>query len=332
MTMIKLDKFFKVKRGDTKNVTQLVESNDSNTVRLISATHFSNGGSIFYIPTNETVFKSGLTINNNGSVGDVFFHNYSFTATSDVTIIIPKDNHTITLLEGLYLKTIIEKQKSRFMYGYKISNDRLKNMLLDIPINIDRNIDWKKMNDTMSEFVNKIPTISKTQNKISSNSISLNDRNWKQFEIKMFFDVYSGKDLPKYDRNDGNIPFIGSSSKKNGVTDWIDGNANKSRYSKNSIGVNRNGSVGYAFYHPYTAYFSGDTRFIKLAKMPLTPKIGLFISTVISQQKEQFGYGFKLGSERLKRLKINLPVDKNEEPDWQFMEDYIKSLPNGDLI
>ena len=24
---------------------------------------------------------------------------------------------------------------------------------------------------------------------------------------------------------------------------------------------------------------------------------------------------------------IQLPVDENDNPDWQFMEDYIKSLP-----
>ena len=72
MTMTKLGDFFRVERGDVKKVTQLTESSAENSIRLISATHFDNGGNLFYIPTTETVYKSGLTINNNGSVGDVF--------------------------------------------------------------------------------------------------------------------------------------------------------------------------------------------------------------------------------------------------------------------
>lgn len=330
--MIKLGDFFDVKRGDTKNVTQLTENNTLNSVRLISATHFENGGSFFYEPTTETIYESGLTINNNGSVGDVFFHNYSFTATSDVTIIIPKDGHIITLEEGLYLKTAIEKQKNRFMYGYKISNDRLRALLVDLPIKNNGNIDWMLMRDKILSITKNMTFSLKTKNVLSNSTISLNDRKWKPFRIDALFDVYTGADLPKYSRNRGTIPFIGSSSKNNGVTDWIDNSANKIKYSKNSLGVNRNGSVGYAFYHPYQAYFSGDTRFLKTKGFKLTPGIGLFLSTTISQQKKQFGYGFKLGSERLKKLKINLPVDENGNPDWQFMEDYIKSLPNGDLI
>jgi len=30
---------------------------------------------------------------------------------------------------------------------------------------------------------------------------------------------------------------------------------------------------------------------------------------------------------RLEKLNIKLPADKNGNPDWKFMEDYIKSLP-----
>lgn len=330
--MIKLGDFFNVKRGNAKKVTQLVKSDAPGSVRLISATQFGNGGNLFYVPTNETVYKSGLTINNNGSVGDVFFHNYSFTATSDVTIITPKNNHVITLEEGLYLKVVIEKQKNKFMYGYKISDDRLKKMLLDIPINENNDINWKAMRKKIHSIIKDMHFPSKTKNKLLSNTISLNDRVWKQFKVKKLFDVYSGADLPKYSRKEGNIPFVGSSSKRNGITDWIDNSANKIKYSKNSIGVNRNGSVGYTFYHPYLAYFSGDTRFLKLKNQKLTPQLGLFLSTAISQQKKQFGYGFKLGSERLKNLQINLPVNHNGNPDWQFMEEYINSLPNGDLI
>lgn len=33
-----------------------------------------------------------------------------------------------------------------------------------------------------------------------------------------------------------------------------------------------------------------------------------------------------------KNMEIKLPVDSNGEPDWQFMENYIKALPYGDRL
>ncbi len=35
----------------------------------------------------------------------------------------------------------------------------------------------------------------------------------------------------------------------------------------------------------------------------------------------------KLGRYRMNETIIMLPVDYNDNPDWQFMENYIKSLP-----
>lgn len=332
MTMTKLGDFFRVERGDVKKITQLTESNAENSIRLISATHFDNGGNLFYIPTTETVYKSGLTINNNGSVGDVFFHNYSFTATADVTVIIPKDNHTITLLEGLYLKTTIEKQKIRFMYGYKISNDRLRDMLLNIPLNENGNISWKTMNDKMLSFISDAPTLPKTKNKLSTNNISLNDKKWKQFVVKDILTVDSGVRLTKENMVEGNIPFIGATSKNNGITNWVS-NKNKS-LDKNVLGVNYNGSVCDNFYHPYQAIFSDDVKrtHIKDKTVVANAYKYLFLKAVFLQCKAQYQYGYKFDGTRMKKQKIMLPVTKDDKPDWQFMEDYIKSLPNGDLI
>ncbi|CAB5503403.1 hypothetical protein THERMOS_1782 [Bathymodiolus thermophilus thioautotrophic gill symbiont] len=41
----------------------------------------------------------------------------------------------------------------------------------------------------------------------------------------------------------------------------------------------------------------------------------------------KFNYGRQVRLKRLKREAVALPIDKNNQPDWQFMEDYIKSLP-----
>jgi hypothetical protein len=45
------------------------------------------------------------------------------------------------------------------------------------------------------------------------------------------------------------------------------------------------------------------------------------------KEEYRYSYGRKWGIGRMKKTTIKLPTDNKVEPDWQFMEDYIKSLP-----
>lgn len=88
--------------------------------------------------------------------------------------------------------------------------------------------------------------------------------------------------------------------------------------------------MGYAFYHDYPALYGNDTR--KLVPIIKNKYSSLFITNAITNQKEKYGYGYKMGTERLKRQKIMLPIDKNKNPDWNFMENYIKILEMEKII
>lgn len=43
-------------------------------------------------------------------------------------------------------------------------------------------------------------------------------------------------------------------------------------------------------------------------------------------QKDKYGYGYKIGTARIKRQKILLPVNQKNQPDYNYMENYIKKL------
>ena len=55
--------------------------------------------------------------------------------------------------------------------------------------------------------------------------------------------------------------------------------------------------------------------------------LGDFLCGVLRKEQCKFAYGRKRSQERIKKEYISPPVDKEGNPDWQFMEDYIKSLP-----
>jgi len=54
---------------------------------------------------------------------------------------------------------------------------------------------------------------------------------------------------------------------------------------------------------------------------------GLFLSTIINFDEYKFAYGRQYRQKNFLQHKVKLPLITDDSPDWQFMEDYIKSLP-----
>lgn len=151
--------------------------------------------------------------------------------------------------------------------------------------------------------------------------LNLNDREWRPFFLRDICDIESGCDIYDAERVLGNTPYITSSALNNGIKYFV-GN-NNGTLEANCISVNRNGSVGYSFYHKYPALYSNDCRKLRLKKHN-NEYVALFITNQIMQQKDKYNYSIKMGTARLKKQKIMLPVDEHGGPDYSFMEQYIK--------
>ena len=55
--------------------------------------------------------------------------------------------------------------------------------------------------------------------------------------------------------------------------------------------------------------------------------IALFIVTVLDLERFKYSFGRSWNTKRIKNTRIKLPVNSNGKPDFEFMENYIKSLP-----
>lgn len=50
------------------------------------------------------------------------------------------------------------------------------------------------------------------------------------------------------------------------------------------------------------------------------------MKTIILQQRSKFLYAYKFNEKRMKAQTIMLPTDSNGNPDYAYMENYIKNL------
>jgi hypothetical protein len=117
---------------------------------------------------------------------------------------------------------------------------------------------------------------------------------------------------------------VGASDTDNGVTARI---GQSPIHTGGTISVSYNGSVAEAFYQPVAYWATDDVNVLYPKKFNLTPAIALFICTLIRLEKYRFNYGRKWHLERMRESQIFLPCDSKGEPDWTYMDSYIRTLP-----
>ena len=161
---------------------------------------------------------------------------------------------------------------------------------------------------------------------------SLNDVKWKEFKINNLFDVKSVKGRPIENYSEGTTPYISTSSTKNGLIGFI--NASSNIISKsNSISIDP--IKGKAFFHKYSFVGRGHSgaSINILHNQNLNIYNGLFICAAIEKtSSHKASYGYLFNGERLKKAKILLPVNSKGEPDYEFMESYMKHLKQKKLL
>ena len=157
-----------------------------------------------------------------------------------------------------------------------------------------------------------------------SKNISLTNRKWNFFKLTDLFEIKKGERLTKDNRIEGKIPLITATSENNGVVQFI----NLKEFEKvkkifeNKITIDMFFNV---FYHQYS-YFSDDNVHTLIPKQSNNKYVSLFLVSVLNKLKEKYDYGRQVRLSRLNSELISLPVNKNNLPDWKFMEDYVKSI------
>jgi Type I restriction modification DNA specificity domain len=310
--MTKVGDLFDVKYGVNLELNKLVL--DAAGINFVSRTAKNNGVSAIVAKLDVEPIEAGvLTVAGGGSVLETFLQPKPFYSGRDLYYL--KQKVEMTDAVKLYYCACIRANRYRYNYGRQ-ANRTLKDILIPHPSQIPA---WvNQANVVMYDGIDA-PSSNLTFAALSS------ILEWKPFQFQELFDVERGKGPRRKDLDgSGDVPFISSSDSNNGLTAMLAIHMGK------TIGVNRNGSVGEAFYQPVPFCSTEDVHIFSPKtewSRKMNPYIGLFLTTLIRMEKYRFNYGRKWGIERMKQSVIKLPVNKQGRPDWSFMENYIKTLP-----
>lgn len=290
-----------------------------------------------FMEDKDCIYRSNaICVTNNGSVGYAYYIDTEFTCNNDITVLYLK-NREITPNIGNYLASIIMAERFRWCYGRKWKMNRMKNSILRLPVDDSSNVNWSYIEEYIDSFkINHLTTKNKDTKFVLDTNL------WKSFKLSDFFKISYGNklDLNKQTtttKQEGGINFVSRDSKNNGVVAAIEPIEGVFPFPKYSITVTLGGSyLGTSFIQRDLFYTAQNIAVLEPKehnKLIVNEYHKLFILPLIRfEAKTKFcAFGREL-NKYIKDLCIKLPVTSTGEPDWQFMEDYIKSLPYGDCL
>lgn len=154
---------------------------------------------------------------------------------------------------------------------------------------------------------------------------------WLDFRIGNLFDILNGSGITKKEiyEHPGKLPAIQSGKENNGCIGFIDENYCQSRNYKISDGmcltVARSGSSGFVAFQSGKCVV-GDSAKILQPKFPSNRERLLFLRVMLLVNMTKYAYNDKVTYDNYINDVIKLPVVPDSNPDWNYMERYIKDM------
>ncbi len=302
-----------------------------------------------------------ITITNNGSVCHAYYQDKNFTCSHDQTICVPK--FELDSLIAMFICSVINKERYKWSYGRKLHDlKKAKNIVIKLPVNcnpdntpfIDKTKtyssngyvpDWQFMQEYIKSLHHK-PITTKIKNNITK---KLAVDNWEEFMVSDLFDsIYKAKAYTKEEvvEVDKGLNFVSRTDSNNGVDILVDKSAPYDGLEvANCITI---GDTTATCYYQNKDFIAGDHMVVLRAKW-LNQKRGLFVRTLFAKESVRYCYGRAFRMDLIKNTLLKLPIQRDNKgkpivdnnytysnkgyvPDWQFMEDYIDSLPYSDRL
>lgn len=310
--LVPLDDLFTITYGNQLDRNKLTSSDSGINFVTRSSGNLGVDGKVAVVDGAKIFPAGSITATMGGTyLLSAFIQPERFYTGQNIKVLIPKAEMTFN--EKAFYCLAIARNRSRYT-----SHGREANKTFD-QIKVPAK-------HTLPEWVNEAgvqePPISSSNDKVALTNVD----GWGSFTLAELFVIERGKGPRKSELNGtGDVPFITSIDGNNGLTGFVEGPA---RHEGNVLTVNRNGSVGEAFYQP-SAFSTTEDVHVFVPKFEINAKRGLFISALIRRERYRFGYGRKWGLDRMKTSTIRLPLAAPGMPDWKWIDSFMSSLPYG---
>ena len=329
-----LDDLFKIV-STSSGIDKCRLINLNGEIPYITRTDKNNGYELFiglqnnkYKADTDNVITIGL------DTQTVFYQPASFYTGQNIQIL---HSNNINKYTALFIIPMIKILMQKFNWGGNGATlTRLRRSKILLPVNPKGEPDYKFMEEYVKEHADLLKKQYKDiiQSRVAKLQRNLaNSNNWKDFALADIFFARKGNQNNMTSLTCGDIPLVSAKKIDNGYKMFTDKNS-KSTYPANIITLNNDGDggAGIAYYQPAEHLLDSHCTALVPKDKDIPRYALLYISTMITNQRDKFGHGYSINGNRLKIFRFMLPVNSKGDPDYKYMEDYMRYLEQQKIL
>lgn len=306
---------------------ELLDGGGTNVV-VNSAYDNGIGGTSTFSPTEN---GNMITFSDTVDANTIFYQKSPFVGYPHVQGLYPVGKYQNAWTQGSlqYFVTAFRERALAvgFDYGNKFRRDIAANLFVKLPATPDGDPDWTYMESYMANLETRVAdSLTLLHAAKDAEKKKVDTKEWGEFRVGELFDIKHPAARSEKKYCEGKINYVSSGAFNNGV-------ANKLMPLPNEL-LDRGGCItvspldGSSFYQEEDFLGRGGSgaSISILYNSHLNRNNALFICSVIRSSANRFGYTDLLNGENLKSLTIKLPMNKTGQPDWAYMEEYMRKV------
>ena len=317
----------KVPTGAMMSKKDLVDGD----IPRVTVSNFNNGITGYYADSDDKKYRTYQNFISVSFLGTVFYQPDKVSLDMKVHCLKPLD-YELNVYSAGYIVSIIRKAISNFAYSDQLSSTVLAELEFALPATSDGQPDWDYMESYMKAVMEESEKSLEKLRKADDTKHLIDVSGWKRFHLYddcMFgIDMGTKMDKAKMKEIHPSVNFVGRANANNGITTCVDKIDDIEPYPSGYMTLSLGGEyLGSCFIQPKSFYTSQNV-IVLIPNDNMTDNVKRFIATMIFKESRS---KYKAFVDELNRhiktdFSIPLPITSTGEPDWQYMEDYMRRI------
>ena len=275
-----------------------------------------------------------LTVARSGTSGFVSFHQNGCVVGDSAKILLLKEPRAKTIRVYLFMQTLLAANRFKYTYGRKVTEALYKKTAVKLPVSSDGKPDWQWM-ELYIDSLHSEPLKTSNGSKAALGTFVFDIREWHEFRVEELFDSiykvasYDDSELERVDMwGKKTVSYVTRTDLDNSVKSLVSSTGLANIEAGNAIVIGDTTST--ISYQP--GPFVAGEHIIAARAEWMNKYTGLFVTCLLKQERYRYSYGRAYKLDSIRNTELRLPATPDGKPDWQWMENYIKSLPYGDRL
>lgn len=314
---------------NTGNILARDVIDGSGNTPYVTASGYNNGVVAHIDASNYEIIK-GHCILVGGKTFTITYQKDDFVSNDSHNFTVRVKKYDISDLNYLYLVSLIYTYfGQKYSWNDAVTKDKLMAEKIPLPVTSTGQPDWAYMETYMKQIMEKSEKSLENLKRADDTKQQIDVNDWGEFKVGDLFDIHPTKAYKVTNADllseNGVNPVVANSGFNNGIVGFSNFDCTEKAGVITFTDTAAKSSESF-FYQieDFIGYPHVQGMYCKVRN--LNKYEGKFIATVMRSAAGKFDFIIKMTREEVSKFTIKLPITQAGEPDWQYMENYMKNI------